>query len=527
MQAIYAESARVGWKNAFDQVTNNWDVMEKLDFKSWMQFYQESAHQKYKTAQFAPKYIDNGPGSFIPLDAVRSTLPRSPDMGAFNEQQSLDAARTKEQEEAQRKELVTLRLRSLISRLNAADKLATIPEVQKELNKVLPNGVQQWLAALQELKREIQLMPIRVSSVSLVEDLIYKNANRLVDAGNKPAALVFLKLAQMGMASTPAATNPMGVTPMNPIDTTMGGQPMGMGDGPAPSLGGGPLGVPPVGAIDSGADPVKDKTMQDFVKSLSEPDDNDVSESDDDLVVEDGEELTATAQAAPMQPSGQPSKQTPEELQVTENDLAPQEPLPADVADPSGAELVPDNPQVIQQDPFDMALANVKVSDIIARLESVASMFKNRKIARELSVIDLMMDKMGIATFFPTLGEAMRSALESNQYCQSRVEEVLAKLRGSVDTPMSQQMETDITGDTPEQAQTPADEALKGNLAKEEAETRARKERRKQQAQAEEDAAAQTAAQPVNTEAQPNTNELAGPAQVETAPPVRPTAPAV
>ena len=44
-----------------------------------------------------------------------------------------------------------------------------------------------------------------------------------------------------------------------------------------------------------------------------------------------------------------------------------------------------------------------------------------------------MLNKLGISGFFPALAEATRSALESNQYCQTRVEEILSKLISATD----------------------------------------------------------------------------------------------
>lgn len=542
MQKIYAEALTIGWKNALDSVTSGWETMETIDFKNWVKFYQENAHSKYKTAQFVPnfdRYIDNGPGSFIPVDAIKATLPKAPDMTAFDQQQAIDAAKAKELENNTRRQLVTDKLRALISRLSSAEKLAALPDVQRELHKVLPNGITQWFTTLQELKREIQLVPIR--SASFIDDLIYKNANRLYAMGDVPAGKLLIKISQMGTVSPPAPSNPMGVPSMNPIDTTMGGQPVGMGDGPPTDLGAGPLGSPPIGGAENDPDPVKDKTMQDFVKLLSSPDENDINEIDesdendygknnsDELVVEDNDDIQTkseyknaryfvrTAQTmaptVPMDPSASVSdSEVPEPVNVTP-DVVPQTALPADVT----SDIAPINPAADStQDPFDQALSNVKISDIISRLEGIASMFKNRQIARQLSIIDLMMDKVGIAPFFPTLAEAMRSALESNQYCQSRIEEVLAKLRGTVSTPMSQQMEGEVSG-----ANANNEEVVKANLAKDEQQEKERKERRKQQQIAEEDAG-MTPSTPPTPPGAPVGNELAGPATIESAPPVRP-----
>lgn len=491
MQHLYG-IARTGidWNDAFINVTSGWDEMEKQDFKKWMQFYQENSHHKYKSAQF-PTHVENG-GSFIPnIDHLRSGLPvREPNMNGFVAQQDINEAR----EKAIQKEIVDKRIQSLIGRLNSAEKLATNPQVQLALKQCLQMSVDDWVASLQKLKREIQLAPMRRTTAGLINDIVYKNANQLVASGNKLAARALLKVAQMGVPSTPSPTTPGGIGPMTPADTPMGGQPVDMSDNTSSPQG---AGLP--GNTDS-----SDSAIKQFLENLNNgdigesddtPDDNDEINVEDDLA-----DITVTAQAAPAvvrPPTGGTSDTSPE--------------VPAAEINAIPAAAPPPAPEMTG-DRIDQALSSVKVADIVARLEGIASMFKNREIARQLSIIDLMMDKVGIAPFFPTLAEAMRSALESNQYCQSRIEEILAKLRGTMSTPMSKHMEGEVSGAGA------SDDAVKAQLAKDEASDTARKERRKMMQEKEEEAEAAKSLAPPG----PAPEELAGPTQVQTAPPVRP-----
>jgi hypothetical protein len=80
-------------------------------------------------------------------------------------------------------------------------------------------------------------------------------------------------------------------------------------------------------------------------------------------------------------------------------------------------------------------ISDIKISDVIDRLDTVSSILKNREIPRQLAIVDLMMDALGIASYFPALAEATRSALESNQYMCTRIEDILSKLRGSLTPP--------------------------------------------------------------------------------------------
>ena len=503
MQIIYAQAPAIGWRVAFDRITSDWDNMEKQDFKSWMNFYQENGHQKYKTAQFLPNnYVENG-GTFIPVDSLKGKLPvREPDMSSFVSSQNANATQDKDMQ----KLLVERKIQSLIGRLNSAEKIATNPQVQLALKKCLQMSVDEWVSLLQKLKREIQLAPMRFSTASLLNDIVYRNANQAYAAGYKQAGIMLVKVAQMTPAPTsmPGEGVGGGVVPMTPADTPMAGQPVAPKDSENAAPNGDMAGAP------------QDKdAIKQFLNNLNFGDVGKVEDEleVDDLEIDDEAEITVTAQAAPgaedlpLSPNPAPAldpkprKISPQLDVPSQNTLSNQD-TPGDL-EVSEDEVLSD--LATSGDPFDQALSSVEVKDIVTRLEGIASMFKNRQIARQLSIIDLMMDKLGIAPFFPTLAEAMRSALESNQYCQSRVEDILAKLRGTISTPMSQHLEGDLSGEN---------DQIKAQLANQEEAEEVRKERRKMlQDQKETEALA-----PQLSPGQ----QLAGPAQIQVAPPVRP-----
>ncbi|HLG27268.1 MAG TPA: hypothetical protein VI423_05740, partial [Paenisporosarcina sp.] len=221
MREVYSQTQRgIDLVDAFNYVTSGWDEMEKQDLKRWMKFYEQNAHNKYKTAQFGPSYIENG-GSFIPnVDHLRSGLPiRQPDMSPFAMNQDVNDARERQLQ----KEQVEKKIQSLVGRLNSAEKIATNPQVQVALKKCLQMSVEEWVSLLQKLKREIQLVPMRTTtSASLVEDIIYRNANQVFAQGNRPAAVMLIKVAQ---GAPPVMPGPGPV--MSPGDVPMGGQPVG------------------------------------------------------------------------------------------------------------------------------------------------------------------------------------------------------------------------------------------------------------------------------------------------------------
>lgn len=433
------------FKDAFAKITEQWDVMEKLDFKNWMNFYQEKAQEKYKFAQFAG--FDNGPGSYVPnVNSLKANIPfKQPDMTPYSNV-------SPEEAELAKQELVRQKIQAIISRLSAAEKLATNPDVQIALKKCIDMSLVEWLSMLQQLKREIQLAPMRATSVSLADDIIVKNANRCIAAGKYDAGLLLIKIAQ-GLPGVGGD-----IPAMNPAVAPMAMQPNMPADGD-----------------NSGTE-----AIQEFLKNMN----GDIASSDDEKIDEEDEDalITVTAQAVPPGAAlPQEQIQPAVEQAAPENVELDQEIEPA--LEVSEDEIVPEaneqlkalEPAIDDTDPIDLALENISLGDVVARLEGIASLFKNRQIARQLSIIDLMMDKLGIAPFFPTLAEAMRSALESNQYCQSRVEEILAKLRGTMPTAMSEGLSNS------------QESSIKEHLQEEENADKARKEHRKQVQRQEED----------------------------------------
>jgi hypothetical protein len=125
---------------------------------------------------------------------------------------------------------------------------------------------------------------------------------------------------------------------------------------------------------------------------------------------------------------------------------------------------------------IDSAFANLSVSDVVAKLESVNKIFRNREISRQLAIVDVMLDRLGLASYFPTLAEATNKQLEANQYCLTRIEDILSKLRGSIQSNDDENIEL---GDG-DQAQNPGAKSLQQNFEQAEKKEKAKKNMRKQ-----------------------------------------------
>jgi hypothetical protein len=249
-----------------------------------------------------------------------------------------------------------------------------------------------------------------------------------------------------------------------------------------------PADMPPPMDSPSGGDDDADAAMEEFIRSLNEKSID--IEKDASLFVTEDDEIIVTAQEAmPMNnPDATPpaaSVEAPTPSAPVESDISPK-PNDKPNQELNSQEQLSEPAQVknedIAQSDIERALANITINDIIKKLEGLASIFKNREIARQLAIVDLMMDAVGIASFFPNLAEATNKALESNQYVLTRIEDILARLRGT------EEVNADKIALEPTP---PAETPVQKQLAQEEASEKARKEQRKEQQKAIEDASLQ------------------------------------
>lgn len=470
MREIYVEVHEGNnFNEAFDTLTKDWDVMEKQDFKYWMHFYQEDVHNKYKVAKGADYYQLGGDGPpIIPMDVLKADLPM-PNMQQFQHAEE-DAAAKKEQEDL-RKEELDKKIKSIDGRLRSALKLISDPDVQRELEKRLDISIHEFVKTLQDMQRHILLVPLKSAKSNTLEDLIVRRGNVLIAQGHVYAGNFIKKLAQDTKAPP---VDELSVPEDLPA-------PSELSDIPEPSD------LPDDTFEDEGSEAIAELARRMNYKDTEDVDD--VSDVDDESAI------TVEAQALPEEPA------------LPEEQIA--EPLPS--VEEEAIEVVDEPPMPALEtikDPTDI-LDNIGVSDIIERLELVSNILKNREIPRQLAWIDLMMDKVGVASYFPSLAEATKSALESNQYMQTRIEDILSKLRGSIEP----DLQIDLTTTEEEAAQTEDTlDRLRENLSETEEKERLRKEQRQK---AKEEAVDAPLAPQVPID------ELTQPVSVEQAPPAR------
>jgi len=268
------------------------------------------------------------------------------------------------------------------------------------------------MEAIYNLKKKIQLINKKSTSIRLYEDMIVREANVLCRKGFIKASETLHALSQNLMPLPPVPEQPE------------------KGSGPAgglPSMGPGMPQNPPESAPNDFSVIPKTQSpgMAQFLEGLetsklTAPDELEVEDSSETLEVMDAEDnLVVEAQEVPM-PLGDPPPIVEENpMEVMEDEIQP----------PSEPDKAKDVDSMIGA-----AFSGITIGDVVAKLEDLSKIFKNREIPRQLAIVDMMLDSLGIAAFFPALSEASNKAIESNNYISTRLEDIIAKLRGTMET---------------------------------------------------------------------------------------------
>jgi hypothetical protein len=510
-------------EQAHDFTINKWDPMEKRDYKQWLSFYQERVPEKYpKLAQ------DNSIINIPNIPTLTRQYHHNPnildslDRNMVQDRKLLNLPRTDIDEV---RDTIEKQRNKLIGRLNAAEKLLS------SMNGQLFAGDDQELMIklLQDLKRKIMTSNKRSAKSSLFEDHIYKTANLLNKNGKNKAAGFFYKLAQLPDLSS-LMGGISGDTEETPVSTVENQTP-----------------------IEGNKNQTHD-LLKEFFDNLKLG----ISSDKDDTIEERHEaekksklvqSIPATqpispVQTAPVVSSVQtaPPIQTVPPVQINPsssgtvasvNDVikigsgywhpVELEVFAQEIPALKSKTVLPEvNLPVINQveadseeedktdDIIEAALKGVTVDDVISRLEMLVSIYNQREISRQLAILDIMMDKIGIASFFPSLGEAMSKALEANQYIGNRLAEIMAKVKGSVNMPGASQWIEVQQQNNPETAN------IRGKLEQQQMKEDRAKELRHQKDIAKLEGKPANEALPIGTSV-----DLNRPVKVEKAPPIQ------
>lgn len=480
--------------NAIRSVVGGWNVMETYDFLNWVKFHESGDHMKYKFAQLwfeqsgsSQKWYHNPDTGYALQIKKEPEVDVAPAVGGTD----IDFARTKAQEDSDRRSIIEKQRNKIIGRLDSAEKLLRSPDGHVFSGKEFET----LLEAIYQLKKKIQMVNKISSSTRLYEDMIVREANVLTKKGFVKAADLLYSVAQTPAAGAEKAKGTD--QPTSPPPPAPPSDPSGAGNPGPPSGGAATPAQPPGNPTMPQSEPAstQPKGISDFLARMDDgmyaPDEQ--QNTEDDLEVSDQELLVTEAQILPEEigDSAKPAPLKPATVAPPKADVpaeaAPEAPVP-----PAGEEAplevteddikktpTSDAPPTTDFDAkVDAVFSDITVADVVAKLEDLAKIFKTREVPRQLGIVDMMLDSLGLASYFPSLSEATNKALESNNYISTRVEDILSKLRGAMGT-----NEVDLTGG-PEK-ENPEVTGIKSKLQEDADKEVARKKMRKEQESAE------------------------------------------
>lgn len=452
----YKQKAGFPYREAIKRATSGWKKMEIYDFLNWLRFYEEGAHMKYK---FAQVWYENGqPGYFL---HIKPDAPKDPE--PLYDANAVNDAREEAERKEERRQIIEKQRSKIIGRLDSAEKLLRSQEGQEFAGSELES----LMEAIYTLKKKVQLVNKLSVSTRLYEDMIVREGNVLKRNGFVKAAQVLYSLAQTPAASAEGAQGQPegGATPLPtpPADPSGAGNPGAPGGLPAQ-----PPGTPsvqtPVGGDQN--DPPQPKGIKEFIDNMNEGNKTDASESDDELEVKDSEEelLVTEAQVAPPPPAAPPAAL--EDVPMTDSpppdrnppafvpEAEPKAPAPATEEEPlevteddlpaPGGDTPSGGTGTGLDSKIDNVFKDVTMEEIVSELEDISTYYKVREMPRRLARLDMMFDAKGISAYFPSLAEAQNRALDANNYIATRIDDILAKVRGAMATnDMASKLKTD------------------------------------------------------------------------------------
>jgi hypothetical protein len=488
---------------AIRQATKEWKITETFDFLNWLKYYQGGNHMKYKMSEAQPTmtksaqlWYENGPGFFLP---IKPDVKEEPKVSG----EDIDFAKETAHNNHEKRQTIEKQRNKIIGRLDSAEKLLRSTDGQTFAGKEL----EALMEAIYQLKKKIQLVNKVSVSTKLYEDMIVRQANSLQRDGFFKAAERLFSVAQANSKTELGGTKGIeSLPPAVPQDPSGAGHPgtpgtlpsMGPGmpqDAPFTTAVQGPNdnsptnlkgvdGKPQPTAAAGIAPPMPAETKPKGISEFLENMDTGKITSNDDLEVSDADDLfISEAQLSPVPPEEvsmtdrpAPSKLNPAKLTAPKTlPDAPDVEQPLEVSEDDIKAPVSQGATPAEIGAFDQkinsAFSNVTIADVVTKLDGITNVFRTRELARQLSLIDLMLDSLNISSLFPTLSEAINKNLDANQYCLTRLEDILSRLKGAIP---SQNIELNGNDETrPEVA------GIKNKLQQDADKEKARKEQRK------------------------------------------------
>lgn len=382
--------------SSVDSVTKGWASKELNDFINWMKYYESGDFIKYK---FASLYSNaNNPGYYLQIQNNK-VVPM------FDKNESVDNSDQINEEQEKKIGIEDVR-KKVLSRLKSIDRLLE-NDYSREL---LGSEHSKFSDLVTDLIKKLRNLKKISKTNSTYADFIIREANINLKNNRKDNFIFLQKLAQ-AVAPPPA---------QNKSPTNVSGYPsMTPGEGPGltppannlPNLPNVPP-VPPAENKNNESEPTSSEGggINDFVSKFK-GDYSDIGKKDK-------------------------NKSSDDFIFVSEAQVAESQPVKLKEPEPNNIVKLPEQEQGKNYDnAIDTLFANVKIEDVVQKLEQLSNIFKEREIPRQLAIIDMMLSALNLSPMFPALSESHNKALESNNYILTRIEEIISKLRGAIKKP--------------------------------------------------------------------------------------------
>lgn len=460
-EILYLEKKGKGRVDSIKKVTSDWKEMEVFDFLNWIKFYENNDHLKYSKAQYVPNYI---PNYFLSLK----------EKGELNDKNDIDFAMSNSANRislSEKKKIIERQRNKIISRLDSAEKLLRTEEGELFAG----NDLESLIQAIYTLKTKIQLVNKVSLATKLYEDMIVRQANILDNNGFKKGANVLMLIAKgtniseiEGAPSAPASPAPHTITNTSPqIPATDPGSVNRLNELEGNNL--------PDMSVQVDIPEIEEDESAGIIGFLNNLNNgglttSDTLEASDDLFVSEAQMLPQQNRPNNVSPldGKTPRKETTVTNPSKNIDLNKEKNLEVSEED----SLTPSSSSRIDK-MVDSLFNNVTIEDVIGKLEELSKVFNTREIPRQLALLDMMLDSLGLATYFPSLPEATNKALDSNNYIATRIDDILSKLRGNMGHDL------DLSGDN-NKPQSPEVQSIMNNLENDKQKDERRKEMRKE-----------------------------------------------
>lgn len=428
--------------NAFSEITKDWSISEKTDFSNWLSYYQQGNQHKYtKTAQLymsqnipsyflSPKNDTLGPG-FMP------SIPESHEISKLDDAPKISKEEQDKIDKEEKRALIEEQRKKIIGRIHAAIKHLTAYEG----HLLVGPEFERLLSSMYEILKQFQMVNKVSLSGTMFQDVILRQANKLKKEGFIKGGEFLSKFCQKVPGAFDFAQSSQGL----PIASTEGsGVTGGLGSN-APSAASIAQGKPDIlksdkdkstSILENTTDESAEKEPLDELfdnletAGLTDVDDSKIDDLDINLA-----DLTVEAQ---MEEPHVLSNQSLNSIYQQERPASIKQPKPKLNDLKTNLEVEAPDERAIESNNIDKlidnALSNVTVQDAIDRLENVIAIYKNRRLSRELSMVDMILSKLQLSSLFPELGESLQKLFESNGYILNRLERVSSQLRGTLES---------------------------------------------------------------------------------------------